>query len=71
MSADESLRRELLPAPPFWEMLLGRSLRAEFMEDNRAVVKVCKAGGSHKLMHLPRAHRTDASAVAEQFARGT
>eukprot|EP00959_Pyramimonas_sp_CCMP1952_P263310 5506151-Pyramimonas_sp.AAC.1 len=41
------------------------------MEDNQAVAKVCKAGGSQKLMHLPRTHRVDASAVAEQFARGT
>eukprot|EP00959_Pyramimonas_sp_CCMP1952_P061613 1287608-Pyramimonas_sp.AAC.1 len=40
------------------------------MEDNQAVVKVCKAGGAQKLMHLPRTNRIDASAVAEQFARG-
>eukprot|EP00959_Pyramimonas_sp_CCMP1952_P264171 5524079-Pyramimonas_sp.AAC.1 len=70
VSADEALRRELLPALPLWEMLLGRTLRAELMEDNQDVVKVCKAGGSQKLMHLPRTHRIDASAVAEQFARG-
>ena len=59
---------------PLWELLLGKrpgELRAEFMEDNQAVVKVCRAGGSQKLMHLPRTHRIDASAVAEQFARGT
>eukprot|EP00959_Pyramimonas_sp_CCMP1952_P121767 2545795-Pyramimonas_sp.AAC.1 len=52
-------------------MLLGHAPRAEFMEDNQAVVKVCKAGGPQKLMHLPRARRVDAPAVAEQFARGT
>ena len=71
VSADEALRRELLPALPLWRKLLDREPRAEFMEDNQAVVKVCKAGGSQKLMHLPRTHRIDASAVAEQFSRGT
>ena len=54
ISADEAIRRELLPALPLWECLLGHPPKAEFMEDNQAVVKVCKAGGSQKLMHLPR-----------------
>ena len=45
-------------------------LKAEFMEDNQAAMKACKAGGSQKLMHLPRTHRIDAAAVAEQLARG-
>eukprot|EP00959_Pyramimonas_sp_CCMP1952_P110316 2307925-Pyramimonas_sp.AAC.1 len=40
------------------------------MEDNRAVVKICKAGGPQQLMHLPQTHRMGAAAVAEQFARG-
>eukprot|EP00959_Pyramimonas_sp_CCMP1952_P110858 2319574-Pyramimonas_sp.AAC.1 len=42
VSTDEALRRDLLPALPLWEMLLGRALRAEFMKDNQAAVKVCK-----------------------------
>eukprot|EP00959_Pyramimonas_sp_CCMP1952_P201851 4220817-Pyramimonas_sp.AAC.1 len=40
VSADEALRRELLPALPLWDMLPGRAPRAEFTEDNQAVVKV-------------------------------
>eukprot|EP00959_Pyramimonas_sp_CCMP1952_P365232 7648591-Pyramimonas_sp.AAC.1 len=40
------------------------------MEDNQAGVKVCKSGGSQMFMHLPQTHRADATAVAEQYARG-
>eukprot|EP00959_Pyramimonas_sp_CCMP1952_P282828 5912160-Pyramimonas_sp.AAC.1 len=40
------------------------------MEDNRAVCRVIIAGGSLKLMHLPRTHRIDAAATSEQFTRG-
>ena len=47
-AADEALRRELLPALPLWETLLDRPHMAEFVEDNQAVVKVCKAGGGRR-----------------------
>eukprot|EP00959_Pyramimonas_sp_CCMP1952_P330353 6917023-Pyramimonas_sp.AAC.1 len=40
------------------------------MEDHQAVRKVIKAGGSMKLMHLPRTHRVDVAAMSEQFTRG-
>eukprot|EP00959_Pyramimonas_sp_CCMP1952_P454851 9470596-Pyramimonas_sp.AAC.1 len=40
------------------------------MEDNQAVRKVIKAGGSMKPMHLPRTHRIDVAAISEQFTRG-
>eukprot|EP00959_Pyramimonas_sp_CCMP1952_P315494 6603208-Pyramimonas_sp.AAC.1 len=70
VAADLALRKELLAALPLWEILLGRPVRCLFLEDNQAVCKVIKAGGSMKLMHLPRTHRTDAAAVSEQFSRG-
>ena len=34
-----------LPVLPLWGALLNRPPMAEFMADNQAVVKVCKAGG--------------------------
>eukprot|EP00959_Pyramimonas_sp_CCMP1952_P067726 1413497-Pyramimonas_sp.AAC.1 len=40
------------------------------MEDNQAVCKVLKAGGSMELMHLPRTHRIDIAASSEQLTRG-
>ena len=36
-----------------------------FVEDNEAVVKICRPGNSQKLMHLPRTHRVDAAFIAE------
>eukprot|EP00959_Pyramimonas_sp_CCMP1952_P068121 1421898-Pyramimonas_sp.AAC.1 len=70
VAADLALRKELLAAFPLWEILLGRQIRCLFVEDNQAVCKVIKAGGSTKLRHLPRTHRIDAAAVSEQFSRG-
>eukprot|EP00959_Pyramimonas_sp_CCMP1952_P262773 5494456-Pyramimonas_sp.AAC.1 len=45
-------------------------MRCLFPADIQAVCKVIKAGGSLKLMHLPRTHCIDAAAVSEQFSRG-
>eukprot|EP00959_Pyramimonas_sp_CCMP1952_P266349 5568415-Pyramimonas_sp.AAC.1 len=69
VAADLALRKQLLAALPLWEMLLGRQIRCLFLGDKQAVRKVIKAGGSMKLMHLPRTHRIDAAAVSEQFSR--
>ena len=65
MAADLALRTEAILAMPLWEKLLGRRVDVEFMEDNEAVVKICRSGNSQKLMHLPRTHRVDASFIAE------
>ena len=65
VAADLALRTEAIPARPLWEKLLDRSVDVEFMEDNEAVVKICRSGNSQKLMHLPRTHRVDASFIAE------
>ena len=67
VAADAALRTEALPAIPLWEHLLERRVVAAFKEDNEAVIKICKAGGSMKLQHMNRTHRIDASLVAEQF----
>eukprot|EP00959_Pyramimonas_sp_CCMP1952_P355522 7446166-Pyramimonas_sp.AAC.1 len=71
VAAELALRKELLAALPLWEILFDRQMRCLFLEDNQAVCKVIEAGGSMKLMHLPRTHRIDAAVVSEQFSRGT
>ena len=65
VAADLALRTEAIPAIPLWERLLGRKIDVDFMEDNEAVVKICRSGNSQKLMHLPRTHRVDAAFIAE------
>eukprot|EP00959_Pyramimonas_sp_CCMP1952_P454975 9470819-Pyramimonas_sp.AAC.1 len=70
VAADLALRKELLAALLLWEILLDRPVRCLFLEDAQAVCEVTKAGGSMKLMHLPRTHRIDAAAVSEQLSRG-
>ncbi len=67
VAADEALRVHGLPAQALWDVLLGHPARVEFREDNDAVVKVCKSGGSMKLMHMNRTHRVDAAFVADCF----
>ena len=65
-----ALRTEMLPALPLWTKLLQRVPRADFMEDNQAVCKICKAGGSSKLAHMSRTHKINAASVADTFLRG-
>ncbi len=69
VAADAGLRTEALPALPLWEILLKREVRAEFKEDNEAVIKICRSGGSQKLMHMNKTHRVDAASIAEQFGK--
>ena len=52
-----------------WEAILQRQITLDFLEDNQAVCKICKSGGSTKLMHMPRAHRINAASVAEHFRK--
>ncbi len=70
VAADEALRAHGLPAQALWDQLLGRPAVIEFREDNDAVVKVCRSGGSMKLMHMNRTHRIDAAFVADCFGEG-
>ena len=65
VAADLALRTEAIPAMPLWEKLLCRRVDVDFMEENEAVVKICRSRNSQKLMHLPRTHRVDASFIAE------
>eukprot|EP00959_Pyramimonas_sp_CCMP1952_P281166 5877669-Pyramimonas_sp.AAC.1 len=69
--ADLPLRTELLPVLPLWEIPLRRQIECAFMGYDQAARKVIKAGGLTKLMHLPGAHRIDAAAISERYARGT
>ena len=48
-SADHALRFEALPARSLWNALLQCDIQIGFMEDNQAVVRNCKAGGSQRL----------------------
>eukprot|EP00959_Pyramimonas_sp_CCMP1952_P277168 5794260-Pyramimonas_sp.AAC.1 len=70
LAADLALRNELPPALPLRDIVLQREAKFTLMEDNQVVCKVVKAGGSMKLMHLPRTHRIDVAAIPEQFTRG-
>ena len=67
VAADAGLRSEALRALPLWGILLQRQMQAELKEDNEAVIKICRSGGSHKFMHMNKTHRLDAAAIAEQF----
>ena len=60
VSADMAVRTEALPASALWDHILQRTVEVRFLEDNEAVCKICKSGGSAKLMHMPRTHRVDA-----------
>eukprot|EP00959_Pyramimonas_sp_CCMP1952_P024208 508089-Pyramimonas_sp.AAC.1 len=69
VAADLALRTQLLPALPLLASLLQREGQCTFVEDNHAVCEVIMAGGSMKLMHLPRSHRVDVAAISEQSTR--
>ena len=46
VSADLAVRAEALPASLLWNHVLDRDVKVTFLEDNEAVCKICKKGGS-------------------------
>ena len=60
-----SLFQEALPALDLWDLLLGRPMALEIMEDNQATIKVVKNGYSPKLRHVSRTHKVDLGSVYE------
>ena len=48
-----------------WDLLLGRPMALEIMEDNQATIKVVKNGYSPKLRHVSRTHKVDLGSVYE------
>ena len=62
-----SLFGEALPALTHWDLILGRSVTLEVMEDNQATIIVAKAGFSSKLRHVVRTHKVDVGSLGEVF----
>ena len=56
----ETLRTEGIAALELWEVLLGRSLRVIFHEDDQAMVAVCKSV-RNSTRRSTRIHIVDAS----------
>ena len=67
VSADLAMRTEGIPALELWEVLLGRSLRIIFHEDNQATIAVCKTGKNPTMRHLGRTHQVDVAWLHERF----
>ncbi len=59
------LRTELIPAQIMLEALLGRTVRAELMEDNAACIVACKKGYSPALRYLSRTQRLSIGFIRE------
>ena len=56
VAAEHAVRTELLPGLTLWEALLARRVRAMFMEDNAAAIRVIETGRSPALRHIARTH---------------
>ena len=48
-----------------WDVVLGRTITLEIMEDNQATMKVVEKGYSAKLRHVSRTHKVDLSSIKE------
>ena len=64
-----SLFSEGLPALIFWELVLGRTVGLEVMEDNQATIRVVLKGFSNKLRHISRTHKVDLSSIHEEISK--
>ena len=54
MAADLAIRKEGLPALQLWDMVLERSTKLVFQEENQAIIKILKTQKNTTLRHLNR-----------------
>jgi len=60
-----ALYAEGLPTMDLWDLLLGRPIGLEIMEDNQATIKVVRKGYSMKLRHIGRTHKVNLGSLKE------
>jgi hypothetical protein len=65
VAADHGLRTEALPATSLWEVILGRSVKVRFLEDNSAAIRVIETGRNPSMRHMGRTHRVDLAFLHE------
>jgi hypothetical protein len=70
VAADHAIRLEALPGLQLREALTGRKLKARFMEDNAATIRIIETGKSPVLRHIGRTHRVDLAFIHETYAEG-
>jgi hypothetical protein len=70
VAADLAVRTAVLPGVTLWEALLGRKVKARFMEDNNTTILAIRAGRSTALRHLGRTHRVDLAFLHECLQNG-
>ena len=67
VAADLAIRTEGLPALQLWDMVLERSVKLKFQEDNQAIIQILKTSKNPALRHLSRTHRVNISWLCEVF----
>ena len=67
VAADLAIRTEGLPALQLWDMVLERSVKLKFQEDNQATIQILKTAKNPALRHLSRTHRVNISWLCEVF----
>ena len=67
VAADLASRTEGLPALQLWDMVLERSTKLVFQEDNQATIQVVKTQKNPTLPKLNRTHRVNVSWLCEVF----
>ena len=54
-----------------WELILGRTVHLEVLEDNEATIKVVRKGYSPKLRSIARTQRVDLGSIKEILVADT
>ena len=67
VATDLTIRIEGLPALQLWDMVLERSTKLVFQEDNQATIQILKIQKNPTLSHLNRTHRVNVSWLCEVF----
>jgi hypothetical protein len=67
VAADLAIRTEGLPALQLWDVVLQRSVKLKFQEDNQATIQILKTSKNPTLRHLNRTHRVNISWLCEVF----
>ena len=68
VAAAKALRAFGVPALELWQLLLGKTPKIVFHEDNESAIRVFTTGRNPTMRHIGRTHRISVSWLAERFA---
>ena len=70
VSANSAIRLMGLPSLDLWEVVLGRKVALDLIEDNESIIQIVKTGRNLSMRHMSRAHGVNVMWLHDMYHQG-